>query len=408
LVACVHIASAAPPKWHELTKSGYTFEDYARDFQKSYSTNEQEFLRRKSIFESNLDTIVKHNADETRTYNMGVNHLTDMPEPPLGYNKNMKQRDAAAAAAAATSSSRLLQNSHQMDIPFEVDDVSTLPTTVDWRSEPNVVTPVKDQGGCGSCWAFASTAVLESHVALQTGVLFELSPQELVSCCPNPRHCGGEGGCTGSIGELAMEYVATQGMVQEWQFPYQSYQGDNVTCSLVNNTAMTNTGPDPPGIKGAVVTIDGYAVLPANNYTYLMNAVAKVGPIAVSVAASNWNLYESGVFEDKSRAPTAFDINHLVALVGYGTDEETGEDYWLIRNSWRPTWGENGYIRLKRVDPATLDDPESACGIDVTPRDGDSCTIDEHGNHVVPPPQKVCGTSGVLSDSVFPMGGRLV
>lgn len=101
-------------------------------------------------------------------------------------------------------------------------------------------------------------------------------------------------------------------------------------------------------------------------------------------------------------------MNHLVVLEGYGTDEETGEDYYLVRNSWGPRWGEAGYIRLKRVDPATLDDPDEVCGIDETPADGVACTIDDHGNPFRPPNEKICGNSGILYDVTIPLGAHLV
>ena len=102
-------------------------------------------------------------------------------------------------------------------------------------------------------------------------------------------------------------------------------------------------------------------------------------------------------------------LDHLVVLEGYGTDEETGEDYWLVRNSWSPLWGEGGYIRLLRVDPSTLDDPDSEdCGLDVTPADGVACTKDESGDDVTPPAAKICGNSGILYDTSIPLGGYLM
>ena len=138
-----------------------------------------------------------------------------------------------------------------------------------------------------------------------------------------------------------------------------------------------------------------------------MNAVAKVGPVGVAVAASTWGFYEGGVFStDLSKGGTETDLNHAVVLVGYGVDEHTQEPYWLVRNSWRPTWGENGYIRLKRVDPSTLDDPDEDCGVDETPMDGMACDTDEDGNKIEPKPVKICGTSGVLFDAVMPVGGQ--
>jgi cathepsin L len=111
----------------------------------------------------------------------------------------------------------------------------------------------------------------------------------------------------------------------------------------------------------AEVELDGYIKLPANDYDSLLHAVATVGPVAVAVAANDWHKYESGIFTGCDYSKN-IDVNHVVVLEGYGTDEALG-DYWLIRNSWGTGYGENGYIRLARESVAT-------CGIDHTPLDG--------------------------------------
>jgi cathepsin L len=413
---------AEPPSWQDLD-SEYTFAEYVRDYQKAYATKE-EYESRRELFRTNLNLILQHNLQRSTEHAMGINQFTDQHphELPLGYNKSGRHGWGKQNIEEQSPS----RSNHRKELPFEIDPVESLPDSIDWRDK-GIVSPVKDQGGCGSCWAFASTAVLESHIALQTGTLFSLSPQELVSCVDNPLDCGGDGGCTGATAELAYDFVAVDGhgMVQEYQFGYQSYYGDKVNCTIMDTTSYSTTtsttsagiaytrslrgmGPDPPGIKGAVATIEGYSVLPSNDYAALMNAVAKNGPIVVSVAASGWGTYAGGIYSNDSKESDAYDLNHAVVLVGYGTDEESGEDFWLIRNSWRPTWGEGGYIRLKRVNPRTPDDPESDCGMDVTPSDGDACTEDENGNPIVPPAVKVCGTSGILFDSVMPIGGKLL
>lgn len=181
---------------------------------------------------------------------------------------------------------------------------------------------------------------------MQTGSLFTLSVQEIVSCAPNPLHCGGIGGCAGATAEVAMDYVMQHGIVQEWNFGYQSYDGASIHCSLEDafrtpavdgeSRLRGTSGSGASYVKDAVATISGYATLERNSYTALMNAVAKLGPVSVSVACSTWHLYGGGVFYvpfDNTSSLTT-DINHLVVLEGYGTDEETGEDFWLIRNSW--------------------------------------------------------------------------
>merc|ERR1719198_2931590 len=231
---------------------------------------------------------------------------------------------------------------------------------------------------------------MESHIAKETGVMFNLSPQELVSCMPNPQQCGGTGGCMGATCELGYEfYMSHGGVVQEYQMGYTSYYGEDGACYIENITSAHDGGPDPEGITTGVANITGYTVLPRNNETALMNALATVGPIAITVAAMDWKNYESGVY-----APDAFDgdLDHAVVLVGYGTDEDSGLDYWLVRNSWSPTWGEGGYIRIKR---------STDCGTDTTPLDGVACSGETDSI-------TVCGTSGMLYDSSFPTGGYLL
>jgi cathepsin L len=275
-----------------------------------------------------------------------------------------------------------LKGSKPIPENFVVKPLKDLPTSVDWRSS-GAVSTVKDQGHCGSCWAFASTATIESHVALATGLMFDLSVQQMAMCAPNPDHCGGIGQCEGSTAELAFDYVTgSDGMYQEYQYPYESYYGTDYDCRS-----------DIPKSSLPVATIDGYVKLPDNNYTMLMNAVANVGPVAINVDASTWHAYESGVFNGCNQDTP--DVNHVVVTIGYGTDETSGEKYWIVRNSWSANFGEAGFIRLLRTD-----EDESNCGSDVTPQDGVACQDQVD-------PLTVCGTCGAIYDSSYPLNAQL-
>jgi len=236
-----------------------------------------------------------------------------------------------------------------------------------------VVTAVKDQGDCGSCWTFATAETIESHYAIAKGPLWDLSEQQILDCTSNPDQCGGTGGCSGGTVEVAMASIIKDGgIASEWTYPYLSYTGTNFpTCGL------NNTSP--------AVQISNYVVLPSNEYLPLMTAVATVGPIAISVDASSWQFYSTGVYNGCNQ--TNPDLDHAVQLVGYGT--ETGGDYWLVRNSWSPAWGENGYIKLFRTSTVQ-------CGTDTKPGDGDGC---DGG----PASVTVCGTCGILFDTVYPV-----
>lgn len=257
-------------------------------------------------------------------------------------------------------------------------DLKSLPDSVDWRTK-GIISPVKNQGGCGSCWAFSATESIESNVMQNTGKLPILSPQNMVSCTPNPDHCGGTGGCDGATEELGFTYVISKGIASEADYPYTARTG---TCKEGKKTAT---------ITGFVKTIE-------NNYTDLMVAIALVGPVSVSVAADVWGSYSSGVFQGCPKAPRNVIINHGVQLVGYGTDSARG-DYWLIRNSWGGGWGEKGYIRMaKKADDG---DKSKNCAIDNRPQDGSGC---DGG----PPQVTVCGECGIWYDNSYPTGGRLV
>lgn len=238
-----------------------------------------------------------------------------------------------------------------------------LPASVDWRDQ-GVVTAVKNQGGCGSCWAFAATETVESAYARATGDLVELAPQAFVSCMANPDQCGGSGGCEGAIAELAFNYTAEKGMPLAGDFPYTA-----------SDSACIDYTP--------AVKVDGYVTLPTNDADALATALANIGPIAVSVAASQFSYYGGGIFNGCTGS-TGAEINHAVQAVGYS------EDYWLIRNSWGSSWGESGYIKLSRSQDDTL-------VTDDAPADGFNC---------VPYPAsiQVAGQCGVLSDSCYPTG----
>lgn len=253
-----------------------------------------------------------------------------------------------------------------------VEELEGLPSKLDWR-DTKMVTPVKDQGGCGSCWAFSATETVESAVAVATGKLIELAPQEYVDCAPNPKHCGGSGGCGGSTQWLAFNFSASMGLTTKAQYPYTARDG---TCKDASVTPA--------------VSIAGYERLEANDYTSLMSAVATNGPVAISVSAA-WRHYAEGVYDDDCGTT----IDHAVQLVGYGTDEQSGLMYWLVRNSWGTSWGEEGYIRIKRFGEGA-----EPCGVDHSPSSGTACA----GG---PKTLTVCGLCGILSDSSYPIGAAV-
>jgi|EP00927_Polykrikos_kofoidii_P011672 cathepsin L len=345
-VAC---ASAIPDSGEN------NFVAYIQEFRKQYSS--EEVRQRQEVFENNFKQICDFNADTSKTWFASVNEFTDWTNDEFRARRLGKIPDA--------------KDEHN---PLEVSnvDITDLPKEVDWRNK-GVVTPPKNQGGCGSCWAFSATETLESHLAIATGNPPPvLSPQQIVSCAPNPQHCGGTGGCQGSTQPLAFNYTRGIGITTEESY---SYEGVTGTCDTRKI--------DPVAIN------DGFVKLKVNDYTALLTAVATKGPIAISVAAGGleWQLYGGGVLTS-----CGFVQDHAVQLVGYGVDGN--KEFWLVRNSWGSGWGERGYIRIQRFGEG-----KEPCGIDKKPGDGDACEGDTT-------PRTYCGMCGILSSSSYPTGVR--
>eukprot|EP00751_Fragilariopsis_kerguelensis_P009900 CAMPEP_0170805250 /NCGR_PEP_ID=MMETSP0733-20121128/31263_1 /TAXON_ID=186038 /ORGANISM="Fragilariopsis kerguelensis, Strain L26-C5" /LENGTH=549 /DNA_ID=CAMNT_0011159605 /DNA_START=85 /DNA_END=1734 /DNA_ORIENTATION=+ len=417
-----------------------SFDTYQRKYGKGYASV-AEMEQRSQIFDENVQKINDHNTNSPMRaqFQMGLNSFSDMAthELPTGLNNNIHPSDKITATheweavvanhanngAGAYATSSLLRGSGETEANShrKLSGVGNgYPKHIDWRDHTTalgtpITTPVKNQGGCGSCWAFAAATVLETHLALATGVLFSLSPQAFVSCAPNPNRCGGTGGCLGSTIELAYAHAAAHGAVEEWAYGYTSSSGDSGKCTLKSSTYGNNayvTGTNTSDLngnkgylQGAVAKILGFSSLPTNSYDSMMEAI-QMGPVAISVGANTWGAYRGGIFDD-TKLTENYDINHAVVLEGYGTDEKTGLDYWLVRNSWGIQWGERGYIRLKRVDPRSVHNPEETlCKWDITPKDGIACT-GVNGTDV-PPPGLACGMSGMLYGSGIPIGPQLM
>jgi cathepsin L len=233
-------------------------------------------------------------------------------------------------------------------------------------------TPVKNQGGCSSCWAFATVEVIESHLVIAEGkgsIPLILAPQTLVDCVQNLNECGGTGGCEGATAEVAFNYTRDKGIALETQIPYTAKDG---VC---------------PTYTPAVRNI-GHIKLAQNSASALETALATKGPVAISVAA-NWGNYGGGIFEGGCKIPIVWktdicNLDHAVVVVGYTSE------YWLIRNSWGGAWGEKGYIRLTRKnDNKTFEDDQ--------PADGAACKP-------YPKKQYPMGESGCLFDMSYPTG----
>ncbi|KAM8708761.1 hypothetical protein ACLKA7_015690 [Drosophila subpalustris] len=296
LVSLIGFAQALSWEW----------EDFKLTHNKTYGTESEEQLRWR-IFKANKEIIDRHNeryAAGQETFEMGINEFTDLLpkefESLMLSSYNMTEDEGGLIYSP----------------PPNVE----LPDTVDWRTK-GAVTPVKNQGKCGSCWAFAAVATLEGQHFLRGGHLVELSEQNLLDCSTSDH------GCNGGLASRALSYIRrNHGIDTARSYPYKARQQH---CHFKKSYI------------GARVRSVAY--VRRGSESALAAAVAAKGPIAVSIDASHLHHYKRGVLRKTCRKRS----NHAVTVVGYGRDSRDG-DYWLVKNSWGRRFGEHGYVRMAR------------------------------------------------------------
>ncbi|XP_034240439.1 cathepsin L1-like [Thrips palmi] len=293
------------------------WQKFKADHGKTYA-NEVEETHRVKIFKENLVNIAKHNERFDKgevTFKVGVNKYADMLTHEVtsklnGYRSGVKHADRPV---------------HQVTVD---DEPFPWPWNkkVDWRSK-GYVTPIKDQGQCGSCWSFSTTGALEGQMFKKTGKLVSLSEQNLIDCSNEY----GNYGCDGGDMDPSFNYIKDNGGIDtEESYPYETKAG---TCRYSKDNSAA--------------TVTGLVDIAAGSEKALQDAVKKVGPIAVAIDASNWSfqMYSEGIYNEPSCSTT--DLDHAVLAVGYGSDGRN-KDYWIVKNSWGTSWGEKGYIRMAR------------------------------------------------------------
>lgn len=274
------------------------FEEWSRDQGKTYKTP-QEKIFRLGVFYLNYLKIAKHNTENKFSFERGLNQFSDMTEREFlikftGYRFREKRVEKTNRLPTAN------------------------PPSMDWRDK-KAVNAVKNQGQCGSCWAFSAVASLEGVWAINKGTLPNLAEQQLVDCSTSY----GNHGCGGGLMDYAFDYIKDNGIVAESAYPYTARDG---SCKSSGKTPVAH--------------VTGYNDVPRNDCQTLEDFTA-AHPTSIAIAANAIMSYKRGIFNDPS---CGTGLNHGVATVGYGNAD--GQDFWIVRNSWGSRWGENGYIRM--------------------------------------------------------------
>ncbi|XP_010426325.1 PREDICTED: KDEL-tailed cysteine endopeptidase CEP3 [Camelina sativa] len=290
----------------------------------SVSRASHEALKRFNVFRHNVLHVHRTNK-KNKPYKLKINRFADITHHEF---RN-------SYAGSNVKHHRMLRGPKRGSGRFMYENVTIVPSSVDWR-EKGAVTKVKNQQDCGSCWAFSTVAAVEGINKIRTNKLVSLSEQELVDCDTEENQ-----GCAGGLMEPAFEFIKNNGGIKtEETYPYDSNDVELCRAKYVD---------------GETVTIDGHEHVADNDEEALLKAVAhQPVSVAIDAGSSDFQLYSEGVFTGECGTQ----LNHGVAIVGYG-ETKNGTKYWIVRNSWGPEWGEEGYVRIERG----IAENEGRCGI---------------------------------------------
>ncbi|CAG2111140.1 unnamed protein product [Medioppia subpectinata] len=325
----------------DAKSSRQQFEEFLTKYDKHYSNHTNEIERRFKIFERNLMTIKLLNDNELGSAVYGVTPFADLSPHEFrqlhtGFRPDLHTRHSSA---------------HMRPIKAQQIRYTDLPKDFDWRNTSGVVSAVKNQGMCGSCWAFSATGNVEGVAAIVTKKSVSLSEQELVDCDKLDQ------GCNGGLPTNAFKTIIDLGGIEsESDYPYD---GRNEKCHY--NRSLSK------------LAIDSYVVLPEDE-TALAQWLYKFGPISIGINANAMQFYFGGISHPMKWLCNPNNLDHGVLIVGFGVGKtkilHKTQPFWIIKNSWGPSWGEKGYYRVYRGD--------GTCGLNLM---ASSAWIDIHSRY---------------------------
>ena len=288
------------------------FQKFIKKYQKKYDSI-NEFLARYEVFRMNVMETFK---EENSLYQTGITKFSDLTKQEFAKTYLNLNYDAMAMA--------------NFD-PYIVKVSNAAPSSYDWRDYGRV-SAVKDQGSCGSCWAFATVANLEGLYYAKKGVMKTFSEQMLVDCDTS------DSGCNGGLMEYAFAWLKKNGGIMlDSDYPYRGYK-QSCKSDKTKYVDMTVTGYKKLG--------SSYSTWSAVDEDEVKEFLYETGPLAIALNADPLQTYSSGILDVTSAKCPTSGINHAVTLVGYGTQSST--PYWIVKNSWGRSWGESGYFRIRR------------------------------------------------------------
>ena len=289
------------------------FQKFIKKYHKKYNSI-NEFLARYEVFRRN---VMETFQEENNSYRTGITKFSDMT-----------YQEFAKIYLNLNYNAMAIANFH----PHIVKLTNAAPEAWDWRDK-GYVAHVKDQGSCGSCWAFSTMANLVGQYYKNKGKMVTFSEQMLVDCDTY------DSSCNGGLMENTFDWLKENGIMTDADYPYVGYKQ---SCQK-----------DPS--KYIDMKVTGYKKLGSSTSTWspvdedeIKEFLYETGPLAIALNANPLQTYTGGILDKTSSQCPVSGINHAVTMVGYGHDDASDKDYWIVKNSWGQTWGEKGYFRIKR------------------------------------------------------------